>query len=287
MEEATNIGPLINTLIKMKNIFDTCNVPSDGNELARAIPKTLLVHFSETEEGWLRNQFAHFQNQFLSVVPPAEYFTELLCLLTTGKRVSQSHVVLWIDILRERSRRILKLHPEFLALSDFEQVCLWSKNNTTFTALAAAQVNLVKTGKLQIKSILGYLNKNETAWESQFENVIDLDSLQKTNLYNYNVSHGKLDSCSASYFIELMKDIEQMVSNDQLYQLFFVVALLDTEGLPNTLSFSRMAKVRHTYLKLFQRKMMAAGCSFIDYAKFRNAMRKAKIVAAILEDIFF
>ena len=287
MEEATNIGPLINTLIKMKNIFDMCNVPSDGNELERAIPKTLLISFTKTEEGWLRNQFTQFQNKFLSVEPPSGFFQELLSLLTTGEQVSESFVASWIQMYRERSRRILKLHPEFLALTDSEQVCLWNKKNKTFIALAAAQGNMVKTGKSQLKGILGYLDKNETSWESQFENVIDLKSLQQAFLYNYNVSHGKLDNGNASYLFELMKDVEQMVSNDQLFQLFFVIALLDTEGLPNSVSFSQITKMRHTYMQLFQRKMMAAGCSYVDYAKFRNTMRKAKIVASILEDIFF
>jgi hypothetical protein len=40
------------TLNKMKNIFETCNVPSDGHELERAFPKMLKVNYTETEEAW-------------------------------------------------------------------------------------------------------------------------------------------------------------------------------------------------------------------------------------------
>ena len=45
----------------MKSIFDTCNIPSDGNELERAFPHPLLVNYTQTEEGWLKNQFRQFQ----------------------------------------------------------------------------------------------------------------------------------------------------------------------------------------------------------------------------------
>jgi hypothetical protein len=36
----------------MKDIFETCNVSSDGNELERAFPKMLKVNYTETEEAW-------------------------------------------------------------------------------------------------------------------------------------------------------------------------------------------------------------------------------------------
>jgi hypothetical protein len=44
--------------------------------------------------------------------------------------------------------------------------------------------------------------------------------------------------------------------------------------------------MRQIYLKLFQRKLIAAGCSFIDYASFKRTLKRVRIFAAILEDVF-
>ena len=286
MEAANNIGPLISTLGKMKTIFETCNVPSDGNALERAFPKMLEVNYTETEEAWLKNQFSQIQAEFLSVVPPKRYFDGLIELLTTGKPVSESHVSSWMEMTSERVRRVLKIHPEFVCLSDKEQECLWSKNHMSATAIGIAQLNLVKTGKEQLKSVLGYLNKNDHAWESQFRDTVNLDQLQKSYLHNDNVSLGRLDHGSASYFFELMKEIADMVTNDQLFQLFIILTLLDTQGLPNMGSFSQVFRMRQIYLKLFQRKLIAAGCSYIDYATFKKTLKRIRIFASILEDVF-
>ena len=95
-----------------------------------------------------------------------------------------------------------------------------------------------------------------------------------------------LDHGSASYFFELMKEIADMVTNDQLFQLFIILTLLDTQGLPNMGSFSQVFRMRQIYLKLFQRKLIAAGCSYIDYATFKKTLKRIRIFASILEDVF-
>jgi hypothetical protein len=41
-----------------------------------------------------------------------------------GKPVSESHVSSWMEMTSERVRRVLKIHPEFLNLSDSEQVAI-------------------------------------------------------------------------------------------------------------------------------------------------------------------
>ena len=286
MEAASNIGPLISTLSKMKSIFEICNVPNEGNELERALPKMLKVNYTKTEEAWLMNQFGQLQAEFLSVIPPKHYFDEFLELLKTGKPVSESHVSAWMEMTSERVRRVLKIHPEFTCLSDSEQESLWSKNHKSATVIGIAQLNLVKTGKEQLKSVLGYLNKNDHSWETQFNGTVNLDSLQKAYLHNDNVSLGRLDHGSTIYFCELIKEISDMVTNDQLFQLFIILSLLDTEGLPKTGSFCQVFRMRQIYLKLFQRKLIAAGCSYIDYASLKKTLKRIRNFADILEEVF-
>jgi len=286
MEVSSNIGPLISTLVKMKSIFDTCNIPSDGHELERAFPKVLPISYTKTEEAWLKNQFSQIQTEFLSVIPPKPYLEELIALLSTQMRVSESHVSVWMEMTSERVRRVLKIHPEFSCLSDCDQEALWNKNHKSARALGVAQLHVVKSGKDQLKSVLGYLNKNDRDWESEFKSIINLESLQKAFLHDDNVNHGRMDHGSAKYMFEMTKEIADMVSNEQLFQLLLILTLLDTEGLPNLKSYSQVSRMRQIYLKLFQRKLIAAGCSFIDYARFKKTLKKIKIFAAILEDVF-
>jgi hypothetical protein len=65
--------------------------------------------------------------------------------------------------------------------------------------------------------------------------------------------------------------------------LLTLLALLDTEDLPMASSYKPIVEVRNTYLKLFQRKMYAATCSYIDYANFRMTMNKVKLLTSLIE----
>ena len=53
-----------------------------------------------------------------------------------------------------------------------------------------------------------------------------------------------------------------------------LVTLLDTEGMPNAQAYTGILKMRQIYLKLYQRKLMAAGCSYVDYARFQKTLQK-------------
>jgi hypothetical protein len=66
-----------------------------------------------------------------------------------------------------------------------------------------------------------------------------------------------------------------------------LVTLLDTDELKSDVSaFGEILKMRQHYLKLFQRKLYAAKCTYIDYAQFRNVVEKIKIFAKLME-LFF
>jgi hypothetical protein len=66
-----------------------------------------------------------------------------------------------------------------------------------------------------------------------------------------------------------------------------LVTLLDTDELKSDVSaFGEILKMRQYYLKLFQRKLYAAKCTYIDYAQFRNVVEKIKIFAKLME-LFF
>jgi hypothetical protein len=80
------------------------------------------MSYTQTEEKWLQHKFQQFETQFQSVEPPAELISDTLNLFLYGAKVPRSFLPTWMNVLRERVSRVLKIHPEFLELSDFEQV---------------------------------------------------------------------------------------------------------------------------------------------------------------------
>ena len=82
------------------------------------------------------------------------------------------------------------------------------------------------------------------------------------------------------------KEMKDMVINDSIYKLFTILTLLDTDGLDHSPLYSEVLKLRSIYLKLFQRKLNAVGCSFVDYATFRETLQKVRILATLMETFF-
>jgi hypothetical protein len=68
-----------------------------------------------------------------------------------------------------------------------------------------------------------------------------------------------------------------------VFQLFILLTLLDTDGLPYSASLDEIIALRQTYLNFFQRKLKAAGCSFPDYASFRKALNKVKLFSVLMD----
>jgi hypothetical protein len=56
MNAGDNIGPLIHTLTRMKNIFGTCRVNSSTHDVIQMLPRGLTVTFTDIEGAWIRCQ---------------------------------------------------------------------------------------------------------------------------------------------------------------------------------------------------------------------------------------
>ena len=86
-----------------------------------------------------------------------------------------------------QTNKLTFFSSEFTNLSDVHQEMLWSKNYKTAMAISVAQVNVIRTGKDQLKNVLGYLNSRNTDWEIPFRSVIQLDNLNCSYLHHAQV----------------------------------------------------------------------------------------------------
>ncbi len=215
-EGSRSIGPLIYSLAKMKTIFGECRVQGNCQEGTNCIPKLIELNYTEAEECWIQRKFCQFQEEYISVSPPKEYFVQLVNLLGKNIQVSDHFVASWMGMESERVRRVLKIHPEFLSLSDKDQKALWSKNQLSAIALAAVRINVVTSGKEQFKHIVGVLNYHDKSWENQYNDTINLDALRYSNLSKREVNSGKMDKAVSTCFLEVTKDLAEMCFNPQV-----------------------------------------------------------------------
>ena len=279
-----SIGPLINSLSKMNKLFGMCRVQARALEFDQTVPKQLEINYTSAEELWMKQKLGDFETEYKSVAPSKDYFEEMVNLLINAKEVSKTFVASWMGMETERVRRVLKMHPEFLSLSDRDQETLWRKNHTSATALGVIRINILTSGKEQFKHNLGILNPLDTEWENQYKDSIDLDAFNSNYLHNREINNGRLDPASITCYMEVVKELSQFCHNVQVYQLFVLLTLLDVDDLGESASFIDILKMRQTYLKIFQRKLASVGCSFIDYAHFRRALKKVKIMANLMEN---
>ena len=276
------VGPLIQTLVKMKTVFAESVVFLDNGSSRLGVPHQIAVNYSHGEEFWIQTKLNLFKQEYISVTPPEPYMSELFALLLHGQRVSEGFIETWMKMENERIRRVLKIHSEFRNLSDHDQDFILRSNQAAAIALTVVRVEIQKTGKDQFKQIVGVIGNRDSSWEDLYE--VDLNTMKSFYLHNKELSLGKLDARNMRCYFDTLREISQLVANPQIYQLFFLLTLLDLEGLPESKSFSDILQLRQDYLRVFQRKLASVGCSLIDYVHFRATLKKVRTFARLMEN---
>ena len=215
---------------------------------------------------------------------PEHFLTEAIGLLHHQIPVSRSFIPLWWVIATERVRRVLTIHPDFQNLPYNEQQILWRKNQRNATVIVVSRMDALTTGKDQFKNLLGMIDSTDKSLENQISDNVDLNALQVSYLKDPNLNLGKLDETTLRLFSETFREVSGLCFNDQTYQLFVLLTLLDTENLPNLPHFDGIRETRNTYMKLLQKKLIAAHCSDIDFSNFCKTVNKVKIMSAIMDD---
>ena len=279
------LKPLIYTLKKMNSIFGSFVLHQNSVFIGRPVPKALPLVFTQAEENWVNLRFQQFQDQFKSIVPTKVYLDTVANLLCHNTPVTAEHMQNWRLMVSERSIRVLKVHPEFESLSTREQEALWNRNKGQCITLAGMRLAALQTGKGQFMNEIGIIDTNNAEWESDFIDIYNLNSMQSHYISESELNLGKLEPKSLTFFATTVKELSEICFNDQIYQLITLITLLDTEGLEYSQSVDAVIKLRKIYLKIYQRKLTAAVCSYADYANFRALLNKVKILSDFMQKI--
>jgi hypothetical protein len=278
-----DLTTMTQTLTQMKSIFEMCEILRGGSKIVTRVPRIFTINFTEAEDNWIKLRFSQINSQFISVVPSENLLIQAVNLLAYGMAVPKTYSPEIMANSTERVRRFLKIHQEFEDLSDTDQECLWRKNGKNASVIASMRINVQKKGKEQIKQIIGVIDSQENSWENQYTGLIPACGLKTVYLHEDELNLGRLDESDKNSLLEMISHVSELCFNDQTYQLLVLLTLLDVDGLPQSGSYHNIIKIRNIYLKFLQRKLHAANCSYIDFAKFKTILQKVKILANLME----
>jgi hypothetical protein len=271
----------------MKNIFGTCRVNSQCEGVIRTMPRSLTINFTDSEGAWFRKSFLDFDAACRSVTPTREYMDDVIRLLGQQEQVSERYMGNWMLMMMERMRRVLKIQPEFDRLSDREQTELLIRNSRHAITLMAVRLDLGKSGKEQFRGCVGVVDSKSTDWEQEYKNEIELEALHCHHIEEEKLNLGRLDGSSIKTMNSIHKEVSDICTNDKMYFLMTVLTLLDFTDMKVSPSFRGILRTRQLYLNLFQRKLRAAECSFIDYSSFRRTLDRVRVLTDLMNNLFY
>lgn len=95
---------------------------------------------------------------------------------------------------------------------------------------------------------MGFLGDNND-WESQYNWTFNLKELKKARLDQNEVHLGKISPEFMDLFNSLFRDVSELVPNDELYTIFTLISMLDTNGLPENEGISEIFQMRQASFK--------------------------------------
>jgi hypothetical protein len=274
---------MMQSLTQMKSIFEMCEILRGGSKIVTRVPRIFTVNFTEAEDNWIKLRFSQINSQFISVVPSEDLLIQGVNLLAYRIPVTETYFPELMLTITERVRRVLKIHQEFENMSDTDQECLWRKNYKNAAIVASMRINVQKNGNAQMKTIIGVIDSQDDSWENQYSGLIPACGLKPAYLHEDELNLGRLDESEKKCLLEMISHVSELCFNDQTFQLLLLLTLLDVDGLPQSGSFHNIINKRNIYLKFLQRKLHAANCSYIDYAKFKTILHNVKILTNLME----
>jgi len=270
-------------LDQMKTIFDFMQIYNAEQFPAAQVPRQHSANFTETEQNWFVNKFERMELQYTSVMPTEKMLQHVICVFNNACMVGPEDSGQWTSMMIERVRRTLKDQDEFQNLSSACQTTLVSKNLYQAVILAILKVNVAKTAKEQLKTFIGVINPDDTTWEAKFRGSVDLDNLSVVRMHQLEFNGQKLEEAHVRYMSQLLYDVAGLFHDDHSFLLLLLLTFFDTEELPSTPAFQSIVDVRKIYLRLFQRKLLAAQHSHSDPSQLWTTLNKLKILSKLFK----
>ena len=258
------------------------NPPSSSSPAAAAaaVPPSqphleLEMPYTREEENWLKKQLENFNEAYHAVSLGSDLINEFV-MYTFDVPLSKSFIPNELSAFNERCRRILKIHPEFNALTDDEQREVCRENCVKAAALCSVKSESYDSGNKQLEFCLG--KDDETEWTSNYLPRIKTE-IKKVMISDWNVTSNALDTESLLTYLQLSGSLTTTLEDSENFKLIALMALFSGKT-GNANQALRLLEKRYSTL-LQRRAAAAASNDGSDKNKKKSKSSYAKICRGI------
>lgn len=289
------LATITRILEKMTTAFE---MHVSWNEVTRVyhdISSAITLPFTQEEDCWLARQFDRFDRSFHEVSFGEEILKEFIMF---GFDVPPSRTFLprLVAVLSERFRKIMKLHDEFISLSDLGQALLWQTNVMSVVVLCLSKVEHLDTGDQQLRFCLGYLDGS--IFKQNYENVIDQSKLRRMTIFSFehNRTSDILTKGLSNRIHAISSRLSDRVKNVETFKLLVFItmfsqvsALGGTPGQSPVQSLRQVSEetkinmVQKRYMTIFRRKLQTDKGGEETISQFNSTMADIKELAQLIK----
>ena len=229
-----------NETIKEPGIFST-DFLIDQNPLP--VYYTPTLRYSKEEEIWIQSQLNKFDTAWRKIPLGEEQIKEFL-MYSLDVPLSKGYMAKSMATFVERYRMVLKIHPEFNNLNQYQQEAVWKASSCLAVGVICAKLESCKTGNEQ----LAFAEGNETnSWIFQMTNK---QKLKKLTMDMANVSTGIFSEPELENFGRLVKEVGDLIQDQETFKLFTLALLFSC----NEVSIPEIKLLKDTYLNVIRRR---------------------------------
>ena len=222
-----------------------------GDSTLSCLNREVAMKYTVEEEAWLKIQMSKFAQAFKEVCLGEDLVNEFV-MFTYDVPLSKHFIPSEINTFVERSRRVMKMHPEFNELTDREQREIWNENCFKAAALYSVKSESFATGIEQLQFCLG--NEDTKDFMNKFSHNLH-PKLKKVLVTDWNRTTKAMDSDLLIDYLQLTAKISASVEEQEM---FFIIALMILFS-GTCAGSTGLSQLEKKYSTIFQRKMAAKG----------------------------
>jgi hypothetical protein len=237
---------VVQNLELMDRIFDWEAFEIENDNLTAIDMEFAYTH---EEEKWLTQRLAAITETFQEVTYSDDVVGQVIEFSIFG-RITKGFVSICANAYLERFRRIMKLHEEFRALSDSDQMRQWRAGAVKAYALVLAKLETCRSGYHQHRVARGYEDESRSKGDPD-----ELQRIRKITMREINAQLNLLDERSMERFDALVQRLSSLVRNSELFKLMMLVTLFVCDDGLQERSALALRKLQKSYLLLLRRRM--------------------------------
>ncbi|TRY76250.1 hypothetical protein TCAL_08790 [Tigriopus californicus] len=241
-------------------------------------PTELEMPYTIEEEAWLKNQLHMFQAAYSEVSLGDDLVNEFV-MFTYDVPLSKRFVPAELSTFMERTRRILKFHPEFECLTTTEQANLLKNNCNKVVALCSVKSESFPTGYQQLQFCFG--NMDEANWSQRLAPLVQDQEMKKVLIADWNRTTKAMSSDELFYYLNSTGNLASNLEDCETFKILSLISLFSQDSFEaqNQTPNVKIRAVEKKYTTLLQRRAKDS------YNQVKNCLENVNELANIFEKL--